>query len=57
LFISHFKFWISNLGFWIGGIALLYLFLIQKNTLTGNPWPRPDFKKLYPRQMLLIAEG
>jgi len=25
--------------------------------VTGNPWPRPDFKKLYPQHMFLIAEG
>ena len=25
--------------------------------LTGNPWPRPEFKKLYPQHMFLIAEG
>jgi hypothetical protein len=31
--------------------------VVSWGTLTGNPWPRPDFKKLYSRHILFSSRG
>ncbi len=32
-------------------------FVVSWGTLTGNPWPRPEFKKLYPRYIFFSSRG